>query len=224
MKHRVLPFTAFLVGAILLTPIGLFAGQFNAVVDIGAPMPEFSDLPATDGTTLSSGNLDEDIVVLVFLANHCPWVQGMDGDLVKLVAGLEGDNIRVIGVSVNHREDDRLPAMKEHAAANGYNFTYIYDESQELGRQLGATKTPEYFVFGKDRTLAYMGLIHNSPASRRRDGSVNYTRGEPTEFYVEDAVAAMQAGEPVPNPETRAHGCSVVYEQPTSQPSSQSTG
>ena len=104
--------------------------------------------------------------------------------------------------------------MKKHADANGYNFTYVFDESQELGRKLGATKTPEYFIFDGDRKLTYMGLVHNSPASMRRDGSINYTRGEPTEFYVRDAVAAMRAGEPVPNPETRAHGCSVEYEQP----------
>ena len=41
------------------------AGQFNAVADIGAPMPSFSNLPTTDGTTLSSTDLKEDVVVLV---------------------------------------------------------------------------------------------------------------------------------------------------------------
>jgi peroxiredoxin len=201
---------------VILLPAVISAGEYNSIVDIGAAMPTFENLPATDDTMLSSADLDEDVVILVFLANHCPWVMGMDADLVRLVDELEGQSVRVVGVSVNHREDDRLPAMKKHAAENGYNFTYIYDESQELGRQLGATKTPEYFVFSKDRKLAYMGLIHNSPASKRRDGTVNYTRGEPTEFYVKDAVAAIQAGKPVPNPETRAHGCSVEYERPSS--------
>jgi peroxiredoxin len=213
MKKQTLRVATYALTLLILSPVLLSAGQYNAVVDIGAPMPAFENLPATDDTTLSSADLDEDIVILVFLANHCPWVKGMDGDLVRLVDTLDGESVRVVGVSVNHREDDRLPAMKKHAMENAYNFTYIYDESQELGRHLGATKTPEYFVFGKDRKLAYMGLIHNSPASKRRDGTVNYTRGEPTEFYVEDAVSAMQAGKPVPHPETRAHGCSVEYEQ-----------
>jgi peroxiredoxin len=198
---------------LLLIPGALSAGQFNAVVDIGDSMPEFSDLPAIDGSTLSSSDLEEDLVILVFLANHCPWVQGMDGDLVALVDSLSGKSVRVVGVSVNHREDDRLPAMKRHAQENRYNFTYVFDESQDLGRALGATKTPEYFVFDKDRKLAYMGLIHNSPASKRRDGTINYTRGEPIDFYVEDAVASLLAGEDVDPAETRAHGCSVEYEQ-----------
>ena len=216
MKINPLKALSCALALVILSPPLLSAGEYNAVVDIGAVMPTFENLPTTDDTTLSSTDLDEDIVILVFLANHCPWVQGMDADLVRLVDELDGQSVRVVGVSVNHREDDRLPAMKKHASENGYNFTYIFDESQELGRRLGATKTPEYFVFGKDRKLAYMGLIHNSPASKRRDGTVNYTRGEPTEFYVKEAVAAMQAGEPVPNPETRAHGCSVEYEQSSS--------
>ena len=191
----------------------LQAGEYNAVVEIGAAMPEFSELPATDGTTLSSTDLSVEVVVLVFLANHCPWVQGMDPDLVALVDDLQSDRVRVVGVSVNHREDDRLPAMKKHGEQAGYNFTYVYDESQELGRALGATRTPEYYVFDQDRELVYMGLLHNSPASKRRDGTIHYTEGEPREFYVADAVKALLAGREIPVAETRAHGCSVEYEQ-----------
>lgn len=201
---------------IVSAPGALVAGEYNAVLDIGAPMPGFASLPATDGSKLSSSDLDEEVVILVFLANHCPWVKGMDGDLVNLVDSFEGKDVRVVGVSVNHREEDRLPAMVKHAANASYNFTYVFDESQELGRQLGATRTPEYFVFDKDRKLVYMGLLHNSPAAKRRDGNINYTQGEPTDFYVSDAVAEVLAGKSVSVAETRAHGCSVEYEQPGS--------
>jgi peroxiredoxin len=189
-----------------------FAGKYNQVVDIGAPMPEFDRLPATDGTALSSRDLKEDVVVLVFLANHCPWVRGMNGDLVKTVGQFKGKSVRFVGVSVNHREEDRLPAMKEHAAQFKYNFTYVYDESQDLGRKLGATRTPEYFVFNKARKLVYMGLLYNSPASMRNDGSINYTKGAPSEFYVKAAIEATLEGKPIATTETRASGCTVEYE------------
>ncbi|MGH9456978.1 MAG: thioredoxin family protein [Thermoanaerobaculia bacterium] len=202
--------TAALVAALAVPALG---GEFNAVVDIGATMPSFSNLPATDGSTLSSSDLTEDVVVLVFLANHCPWVQGMDRDLVRLVDEVNGKSVRVVAVSVNHRDDDRLPAMREHAKKAGYNFTYVYDESQNLGRALGATRTPEYFVFDEDRKLVYMGAIHDSPARRGRDGEIIYTRGEPATFHVRDAIRATLAGGPVPVAETRAHGCSLEYEQ-----------
>jgi len=200
------------LAAALLAALPLSAGTYNAVAEIGDPLPAFSDLPATDGSALSASELTEDVVVLVFLANHCPWVRGMDGDLVKLVDSFEGESVRFVGVSVNHREEDRLPAMKEHAAETGYRFTYVFDESQELGRALGATRTPEYFVFDADRALVYMGAIHDSPAQESSDGSIDYTQGEPTVHYVADAIRAALAGEPVATAETRAHGCSVEYE------------
>ena len=189
----------------------LLAGQFNAVMDLGDPMPSFENLPDTQGGTLSSSDLEASVVVLVSLANHCPWVRGMDAGLVELVEQFEGQDVRVVGFAVNLREDDRLPAMQEHAARVGYNFTYVFDESQQLGRDLGATRTPEYFVFDADRKLVYMGLLTNSPARETRSGAISFIDGEPTDFYVADAIAATLAGEPVDPPETRAHGCSVKY-------------
>lgn len=202
-----------LLAAVLLLPGSLVrAGEFNAVMNIGDPMPSFEALPATDGSRVSSEDLDASIVVLVSLANHCPWVRGMDRDLVALTSSLEDEDVRVLGFAVNHREDDRLPAMAEHAERVGYNFTYVFDESQALGRALGATRTPEYFVFDKDRKLVYMGLLHNSPARQTRDGDIRPINGEPNEFYVADAVLATLAGEQVSVAETRAHGCTVKYE------------
>lgn len=188
------------------------AGEFNAVIEIGDPMPSFSALPATDGSKVSSQDLDASVVILVSLANHCPWVRGMDPDLVKLVASLQDEDVDVIGFSVNHREDDRLPAMVKHGELAGYNFTYVFDESQALGRSLGATRTPEYFVFNKDRKLVYMGLLYNSPARETREGDIRHINGEPSKFYVADAVRATLVGEKVEIAETRAHGCSVKYE------------
>ena len=193
-------------------PATLPAGEYNKVMSLGDPMPGFENLPTADGGTLSAADLKTSVVVLVSLANHCPWVRGMDQGLVKLVAQFKGEDVRVVGFAVNHRDDDRLPAMKEHALQAGYNFTYMYDESQRLGRELGATHTPEYFVLNAKRKLVYMGLLTNSPARETRSGAVSYTNGEPSEFYVADAIAAVLAGKTVNPAETRAQGCTVEYE------------
>ena len=171
----------------------LNAGKYNQIINIGDQMPEFSNLPSVSGKSISSTDLTEDVIVLVLLANHCPWVRGMDQDLIKLVDSFAGKSVRVVGFSVNHREDDRLDAMKVHAKKVGYNFSYVFDDSQELGRKLGATRTPEYYVFDKNRKLAYMGLLYNSPAKMNRDGSIRHINGEVTDFYVADAVNALLA-------------------------------
>lgn len=202
--------TLLVAGAALLAAVAN-AGQYNAVLDIGDPMPEFSDLPVATGGTLSSSDLDEDVVVLVSLANHCPWVQGMDADLVKLAGEVQERSVRVVGFSVNHREADRLPAMKAHAEKHGYNFPYVYDESQALGRALGATRTPEYFVFDRDRKLVYTGALYDSPAKIDSSGKPRHVNGEPKQHYVRDAIAAALAGREPAVAETAATGCTVEY-------------
>lgn len=188
------------------------AGQYNAVLDIGDALPEFTDLPSISGEPLSSHDLTEDIIVLVSLANHCPWVKGMDGDMVDLANSFANQSVRFVGFAVNLREDDLLPAMVEHAHTAGYPIDYVHDASQKLGVAMGATRTPEYFVFDRDRKLRYMGLLYNSPAKMNADGSVRHINGEPSEFYVADAINALLTGQDVAITETRAHGCSVKYE------------
>ena len=201
-----------LLVSLLMAPATTIAGEYNMVMSIGDPLPAFENLHTTDDGTLSSADLEESVVVLVSLANHCPWVRGMDGGLVELVEQFKGQDVRVVGFAVNHREDDRLPAMKEHAAKVGYKFTYMYDESQELGRQLGASRTPEYFVFDAGRKLVYMGLLTNSPARQTQSGEISFINGDPVDFYAADAIAATLAGKEVDPAETRAHGCTVKYE------------
>lgn len=207
IKHAI----AVILISLLVSPGITYAGKYNMVMNIGDAMPVFENLPTTDDDTLSSGDFDESVMVLVSLANHCPWVQGMDAGLVQLVEQFKGQDVRIVGFAVNHREDDRLPAMKEHAAKNGYNFSYMFDESQELGRKLGATRTPEYFVFNAERKLVYMGLLTNSPARKTRSGEISFINGEPDVFYVADAITATLKGEMADPAETRAHGCSVEY-------------
>ena len=207
-------FMKFLICVIAVSlPSLIFAGKFNSIVEIGDPLPGFTDLPSITGESISSDDLTEDVIVFVSLANHCPWVRGMDKDLVALANTFDGKSVRIIGLSLNHREDDRLPAMKDHADNFGYRFDYIYDESQELGRELGATRTPEYFVFNQDRHLIYTGALYNSPAKMNSDGVAKHINGDPSEFYVQDAIVASLNGEEVKVKETRAHGCTVKYVQ-----------
>ena len=209
--HKMLKIGRLFVIFVGFFPLTGFGGQYNAVLDIGDPMPAFSGLPTISDQRIDSDSLKSPVVVLVSLANHCPWVRGMDRDLVALANRYKDDQVAFIGFSVNHREDDRLPAMKQHAKANNYSFTYMYDESQDIGRKLGASRTPEYFVFDAERKLVYMGALYDSPAKMNSDGSVHHINGEPQQHYVRDAIDATLAGKPVAVSETRAHGCSVKY-------------
>lgn len=198
-------------GAILALAAGVFAaGKYNSVITIGMKAPAFNNLPATDGKTYSMSDFKEDALVLVFLANHCPWVRGGEADLIRTVNEFKGKSVRFVGIGVNLRQEDQLPAMKQRAASSGYNFIYLFDASQEIGRKLGATNTPEYFVLNKQREIVYYGVLTNSPAVME-GSSPRYVNGTPKNFYVRDAINAVLNGTRVPVAETRAQGCTVEY-------------
>lgn len=204
LLRRLLPFLA-------LATVALYAGKYNAVVEIGMKAPDFKNLPGIDGKDHSLSEFKEDVVVLVFLANHCPWVRGGEKDLIQLVNDYKGKSVRIVGLGVNLRQEDALPAMKERAAQVGYNLLYLHDPSQEVGRKYGATHTPEYFVLSKDRKIVYSGLLTNSPALMEGSSRVRYTNGTPKDLYVHDAINAALAGKMPAVTETRAQGCTVEY-------------
>lgn len=201
------------VGAALAWAVSALAvaGTYNSVISIGDPMPAFENLPSVAGERVSSSDLDEDVIVLISMSNACPFSSGAERDIIALTERFKDQSVRVVGVALNSYAEDDLPAMKKRAQKEGFNFTYVRDASQALGRQLGATVTPEFFVFDQDRQLIYTGLIHNSPAMKYGDDDPTYMKGEPTEFYVRNAIENTLAGKTVAVTETAPYGCTVEY-------------
>ncbi len=191
--------------------VAVSAGQFNKVINIGDPLPEFSSLPDTAGNFFSSSDFKGKVLVIVSLSNMCPFSKRIESDLKQLVSDYSDKPVNFVGINFNANRGDDLNSMKTRAKAERFNFTYLRDEDQHLGRQLGTSVTPEFFVFGPDRTLAYTGLLHNSPAMERSPGNVVHLKGPPAVFYVRDSINALLSGQPAPLTETQPYGCSVEY-------------
>jgi peroxiredoxin len=188
----------------LAVAVPAVAGEYNKTVNIGQKAPDFSGIPATykgQDTSISLSDVEEEVVVLVFLGNHCPYVVAIEDHLNDFVADFEGKSVKLIGVSVNENAADKLPQIKEWVKTKGSQYVYGYDETQAIGRDYGSTKTPEFFVLGKDRTIQYMGAMYKNPL-KVEPGDTN---------YVADAVNALLEGTEVEVKETPAIGCGVQY-------------
>ena len=195
-------FSAVLVASLLVvTPIA--SGEFNRKLNIGDTAPPFKDLDGIDGKKHSLGDLkDKDVVVLAIICNSCPVAVRYEDRLIafaKKYAGPDG-KVAVVAINLSLDEEDTLPLMKERAKAKGFNFTYLIDPSQNLGRALGASRTPEFFVLNKDRKVVYMGAMDNEDNGQAAD--VN---------YLEAAVNATLKGEKPAVAETAPRGCGVTY-------------
>jgi peroxiredoxin len=162
------------------------------------------DLPGVDGRNHSLEEYaDARVLVLVQSCNHCPYVLAWEGRIDALQREYADRGVRVVAISSNDAEAypaDSFENMVEHAREANYSFDYLYDESQEVGRALGAERTPEAFVFDADRRLVYHGAVDDN-----RDES------EVTQHYLRDGIEAALAGETPAIPDTPPVGCTVKW-------------
>jgi peroxiredoxin len=132
---------------------------------VGNPAPPFS-LPGVDGNPWSLDSFaDAKLLVVVFTCNHCPYAIASEDRLLEVQRDYQSRGVRLVAISSNDAEsypDDSFDEMKERAAEKGFNFPYLYDESQHIARAYDAACTPDVFVFDGDRKLVYNGRIDDN--------------------------------------------------------------
>lgn len=177
------------------------AGEFNPTHNIGDQIEGWKDLPGTDEQTHSMQDLKEiDFLVVVFTCNSCPYAIDYEERINALSKKLIESklNAAVVAINSNKIEADLMPAMKERAKEKGFTFPYLFDESQQVCKQFGAVRTPEFFVLDQERRIVYMGALDDN------------TKPElVTKKYVEDAINALNQGEKIVPAETAPVGCLI---------------
>ncbi len=192
-----------MIRALLLLPIFAVVasgGEFNKVLKVGDAAPVWTNLPGVDGKKHSLADLkDKAAIVVVFTCNSCPFAVEYEDRIVAL-AKAAGDKVAVVAINVNTIKEDGLPEMTKRAEKKKFPFAYLFDESQAIAKKFGANYTPEFFVLDRDRKIAYLGALDDT--SKAADVKAR---------YVEDALAAVQAGKPAPKGETLARGCKIRF-------------
>ncbi len=100
-----------------LIAIPAFAGEFNKVISVGQKAPDFAGIPAVangEDVSVSLGDIKEDVVVLVFLANHCPVVEMYEDRIIEFTKEFKDKNVKVVGFSVSQQDQDKIPAIKNY--------------------------------------------------------------------------------------------------------------
>jgi len=146
---------------------------------------------------------DVDVLLLVQSCNHCPYVQAWEGRMKAIQADYADRGVRLVALNSNDAgryPEDSFDEMRRRADGQGFNFDYLWDEDQSVARALGAERTPEVFVFDRDRRLAYHGAIDDS----RDEGGVSHR-------YLRDALDAVLEGREPSVAETPPSGCSVKW-------------
>lgn len=186
----------------VLLSAAAFAGEYNKTLSVGDVAPVWKDLEGTDDKKHSLDDLKaKDAVVLVFICNSCVVAEDYEDRIIAFAdKHCKDSKAALVAINVNTIKEDQLPKMKERAEKRKFNFAYLYDPSQEIAKKYGARFTPEFFVLGKDRKIAYMGAMDDK--SKAADVKEN---------YLVPALEAALTGKPAATGETIGRGCRIRF-------------
>lgn len=131
------------------------------MVPLGTQAPDF-ELQGIDGQRHSlSRYQNKEILVVVFMCNHCPYVQKIWDDLVALDKQMPAE-VQFLGINSNANPDypeDSFENMKKYAAKKNQSFPYLFDSNQTVAKAFEAQCTPDFFVYDSNRKLVYRGAF-----------------------------------------------------------------
>ena len=176
----------------------------NLKLKIGEQAPNFS-LPGIDGKKYSLNDFKgKRILVIVFMCNHCPYVQAYIDRLKSIQSDFGIKGVQVVGINANDEinyPDDSFEKMVEMNKIKKLNFNYLRDKEQSVATSYGAQCTPECFVFDGERKLKYHGRIDD-----------NYKDEKSVKTYdLRNAINALMHNQKVAIELTPAIGCSIKW-------------
>lgn len=175
-------------------------------VDLGSPAPDFT-LPGIDDRNHSLEEYrGKKALVVVFMCNHCPYVQAQWSRLTTLQEKYKDQEVQFVGINANYNPDypeDSFEKMKEYAQEYNMNFPYLMDESQEVARAYKAQCTPDIFVYDGEQKLAYHGRIDDN----WKDGAAA------TSHELDAALAVLVRGEKPELDQKPSMGCSIKWRE-----------
>ena len=174
--------------------------------DFGATAPPFN-LPDPSGREFSLEDCaGEHGTLVMFICNHCPYVQAILGKLSRDTAELSEHGIGSVAIMPNdviRYPADSPPRMAALAEQAGFDFPYLFDESQEVARSYGAVCTPDFFGYNADMELQYRGRLDSSTSRAAPPDA-------PRELF--DAMIRIARTGQGPRTQNSSQGCSIKWQ------------
>src|SRR6185295_5318596 len=109
----------------------------STMLPLGTAAPPFS-LPDTNDKIVSLEQFKHAPALWVmFICNHCPYVQHINYSIAKLAQEYQQQGVAVVGINSNDAQKypaDSPAMMREEVKKIGYAFPYLYDQTQDVAR------------------------------------------------------------------------------------------
>ncbi|MBX0289457.1 thioredoxin family protein [Hymenobacter sp. HSC-4F20] len=147
--------------------------------------------------------------IVVFTCNTCPYAKAYEQRIIDLNTKYAAQGYPVVAINPNDpavAPGDSFADMQKRAKDKKYAFPYLQDETQQVARQYGATRTPHLYVLtrqGNDFVVSYIGAIDDNS----EDAKLVKTK------YLENAMTDIIAGKPASVNSTKAIGCTIKWKR-----------
>ncbi len=174
---------------------------------VGDVVKDFSLKNIDDSKVAMADHKNAKGFIVTFTCNHCPFSKLYEDRLIELHNEFASKGYPVIAINPNDAEkepNDSFEKMKERANQKSFPFQYLQDESQEVAKAFGATRTPHIFLLQKEPqglVVKYIGAIDDSA----KDANAA------KEKYVKNAINDLLAGKEVRKTKADAIGCTIKW-------------
>ena len=191
----------------------------STMLALGTPAPEFT-LPDSEGNTVSINDFKgKDALLVMFICNHCPFVKHLEQALGELGKEYQARNVGIVAICSNDQDnypDDHPDKLREQKKRAGFSFPYLVDADQSVAKAYKAACTPDFYVFNKNRELAYRGQFDGTRPTRHGPG--DYESQTPaTGADLRAALDAVIEGSEPPADQTPSIGCNIKW-KPGNEP------
>ena len=177
----------------------------STMLDLGTSAPDFTLPEPLTGNQVGLPGQQGKPLLVVFSCNHCPYVLHIIDSFVGFANAAGKRGLAVVMISSNdvigYPQDDPLK-MIEFARARGFEFPYLYDESQQVAAAYQAACTPDFYLFDAAHRLVYRGQY---------DGSKPGNQEPANGADLQAAVDALLAGDVVADAQIPSVGCNIKW-------------
>lgn len=172
--------------------------------DFGAPALDFKLTDAYGRSWTLADCRGERATLVMFICNHCPYVQAIRSRLVRDCRELLAVGVNAVAIqpndTISYPQDGRN-AMRAIAEEFNFPFPYLLDETQSVAHAYGAVCTPDFFGYDAELRLQYRGRLDDGVPGRE-----HVTRREL--FEAMTGIARTGRG---PQEQTPSMGCSIKW-------------
>jgi peroxiredoxin len=179
-------------------------GSFNLTIE--KRVDNFTLLNVNGKNVSTQDYKDAKGFIVIFTCNHCPFAKLYTNRFNELNTKYSNLNVPLLAINSMDTliyEEETFELMQQKAKKEKFNFPYLQDVTQAVGKLFEAKHTPMAFVIWKENNewlIKYKGAVDDNGAHPKLANS-----------YISKAVDELLNGKPVSNSETESFGCAIFY-------------